>query len=127
MDAKLNYIDKIKDKPLCGFFSPLTNSSKVKAKISKAVHKSRAKCTSQERPYLILSENKVKGAGIILRRTRTSVFESSFYQYLPTIARLPPTPRLHMIRLIFFPTGQNLCILRQNNTHLLFISFFKPV
>ena len=127
MDAKLNYIDKIKDKPLCGFFSPLTNSSKVKAKISKAVYKSRAKCTSQERPYLILSENKVKGAGIILRRTRTSVFESSFCQYLPTIARLPPTPKLHMIRLIFFPTGQNLCILRQNNTHLLFISFFKPV
>ena len=119
--------NNLTQKPLCGFFSPLTNSSKVKAKISKAVQKSRAKCTSQERSYLTLSENKVKGAGIILRRTRTSVFESSFCQYLPTITRLPPTPKLHMIRLIFFPTGQSLRMLRQNNTHLMFISFFKPV
>ena len=70
--------------------APLTNSSKVKAKISKAVQKSQAKCTSQQRSYLILLENKVKGAGIILRRTRTSVFESFFFQYLPNIARLAP-------------------------------------
>ena len=76
------------------FFAPLTNSSKVKAKISKAVQKSQAKCTSQQRSYLILLENKVKGAGIILCRTRTSVFESSFCQYLPKIARLAPTLKL---------------------------------
>ena len=104
------------------FFAPLTDSSKVKAKISKAVQKSQAKCTSQQRPYLILLENKVKGAGIILRRTRTSVFESSFCQYLPKFARL----RLHLNsydKADIFPTGQNLGMLRQNNAHLL---FYKP-
>ena len=119
MDAKLNYIDKIKDKPLCGFFSPLTNSSKVKAKISKAVQKSQAKCPSQQRPYLILLENKVKGAGIILRRTRTSVFESSFCQYLPKIARLVPTLNSYG-KADIFPSGQNLGMLCQNNAFLLF-------
>ena len=76
------------------FFSPLTNSSKVKAKISKAVQKSQVKCTSQQRSYLILLENKVKGAGIILHRTRTSVSEISFCQYLPKIERLAPAPKL---------------------------------
>ena len=76
------------------FFSPLTNSSKVKAKISEAVQKSQAKCTSRQRSYLILLENEVKGAGIILCRTRTSVFESSFCQYLPKIVRLAPTFKL---------------------------------
>ena len=52
--------------PFAFFFSLLTNSSKVKAKISKAVQKSQVKGTSQQRSYLILSENKVKGAGIVL-------------------------------------------------------------
>ena len=65
-----------------------------KAKISKAVQKSQAKCTSQQRSYLILLENKVKGAGIILCRTRTSVFERPFCQYLPKIVRLAPTLKL---------------------------------
>ena len=87
-------INKIKDEPLNAFFSPLPNSSKVKAKISKEVQKSQAKCTSQQRSYLILLENKRKGVGIILYRTRTSVFESSFCQYLPKIARLAPTLKL---------------------------------
>ena len=63
-------------------FSRLTNSFKVNAYISEAVQRSQVKCTSKQRPYLNLTENKVKGPGIVLRLTPTSVFESSFWQYL---------------------------------------------
>ena len=60
------------------FFPLLTNSSKVKAKISKAVQKSQVKCTSQQKSYLILLENKVKGVGIVLGWTWSNVFKSLF-------------------------------------------------
>ena len=73
-----NEMKLIRSTTLRGFFSPLTSSSKVKAKISKAVQKSQVKCTSQQSSYLFLSENKVKDAGIVLGWTWTSVFKSPF-------------------------------------------------